>query len=82
MIKKEYKEFYLPPKNPQIITIPPMNLIAVRGAGDPNEENGVYKESIRLLYGIAYTIRMSKKEKHTIKGFFDYVVPPLEAFWW
>ena len=80
--KKEYKEFYLPPKKPQILTIPPMNFIAVRGKGDPNEENGAYKESIGLLYGIAYTIKMSKMGKHKIKGYFDYVVPPLEGFWW
>lgn len=80
--KKEYKEYYLPPKKPQIITIPSMNFIAVRGAGDPNEENGVYKESIGLLYGIAYTIKMSKMGKHKIQGYFDYVVLPLEGFWW
>ena len=80
--KKEYKEFYLPPKKPQILTIPSMNFIAVRGKGDPNEENGAYKESIGLLYGIAYTIKMSKMGKHKIEGYFDYVVPPLEGFWW
>ena len=80
--KKEYKEYYLPPKKPQIITIPSMNFIAVRGTGDPNEENGVYKESIGLLYGIAYTIKMSKMGKHKIQGYFDYIVPPLEGFWW
>ena len=80
--KKEYKEFYLPPKKPQIITIPSMNFIAVRGKGDPNEENGAYKESIGLLYGIAYTIKMSKMGMHKIEGYFDYVVPPLEGFWW
>ena len=80
--KKEYKEFYLPPKKPQILTIPSMNFIAVRGKGDPNEENGAYKESISLLYGIAYTIKMSKMGKHKIEGYFDYVVPPLEGFWW
>lgn len=80
--KKEYKEFYLPPKKPQIITIPSMNFIAVKGKGDPNEENGAYKESIGLLYGIAYTIKMSKMGKHKIEGYFDYVVPPLEGLWW
>lgn len=80
--KKEYKEYYLPPKKPQIITIPSMNFIAVRGAGDPNEENGAYKQSIELLYGISYTIKMSKMGKHKIQGYFDYVVPPLEGFWW
>ena len=80
--KKEYKEFYLPPKKPQIITIPSMNFIAIRGAGDPNEEGGAYKESIGLLYGVAYTIKMCKKGEHKIDGYFDYVVPPLEGFWW
>ena len=80
--KKEYKEYYMPPKKPTIVTVPPMNYIAVRGEGDPNAEGGEYKQAIELLYGIAYTIKMSKKGAHQIEGFFDYVVPPLEGFWW
>lgn len=80
--KKEYKEFYLPPKQPHIITIPPMNYLAVRGHGDPNIEGGEYKQSIELLYAIAFTLKMSKKTNYQIKGYFDYVVPPLEGFWW
>ncbi len=80
--KKEYREFYLPKNRPEIIDIPAMNFIAVRGKGDPNEENGAYKEAIGLLYGIAFTIKMSAKGSHKIDGYFDYVVPPLEGFWW
>ncbi len=80
--KKEYKEFYLPKATPGIITVPKMNFLAVRGGGDPNAEDGAYKESISLLYGIAFTIKMSKKGDHRIDGYFDYVVPPLEGFWW
>jgi len=80
--KKEYKEFYLPAKRPHIITIPPMNYLAVRGHGDPNLEGGEYKRSIELLYAIAFTLKMSKKTDYHIKGHFDYVVPPLEGFWW
>ena len=80
--KKEYKEFYLPKNTPSIVTVPKMNYIAVRGSGDPNEEDGEYKRAIGLLYGIAFTIKMSKKGDHKIKGYFDYVVPPLEGFWW
>ena len=79
--KKEYKEFYLPKAKPEIVTVPPMNYIAVRGKGDPNEEDGAYKQAIALLYGIAYTIKMSKKGSHQIDGYFDFVVPPLEGFW-
>ncbi len=79
--KKEYKEFYMPPKKPSIVTIPPMNYIAVRGKGDPNEENGEYKNSIGLLYGIAFTIKMSYKGDRKIDGYFEYVVPPLEGLW-
>ena len=75
--KKEYKEFYLPKNRPALITVPPMSFIAVRGAGNPNEEGGAYKESIGLLYGIAFTIKMSKLGDHRIEGYFDYVVPPL-----
>ncbi len=80
--KKEYKEFYMPKNKPSIVKVPKMNYIAVRGMGDPNKENGEYKKSIELLYGIAYTIKMSHKGAHKINGFFEYVVPPLEGFWW
>jgi hypothetical protein len=80
--KKEYKEFYMPKGTPSIVTVPKMNYIAVRGSGDPNEEDGEYKQAIGLLYGIAFTIKMSKKGDHQIEGYFDYVVPPLEGFWW
>lgn len=80
--KKEYKEFYMPKNKPGIVTVPSMNYIAVRGEGNPNEEDGAYKQSIGLLYGIAFTIKMSKKGNHQIEGYFDYVVPPLEGFWW
>lgn len=80
--KKEYKEFYMPKNRPSIVEVPPMNYIAVRGKGDPNAEDSEYKQSIGLLYGIAFTIKMSKKGSHQIDGYFDYVVPPLEGFWW
>lgn len=79
--KKEYKEFYMPPRKPGIVNIPKMNYIAVRGTGDPNSENGEYKESIGLLYAVAFTIKMSKMGSHRMAGYFDYVVPPLEGFW-
>lgn len=80
--KKEYREFYLPSNKPEIINIPAMNYIAVQGKGDPNLEGSEYKASIELLYGIAFTIKMSKKMDYRIEGYFDYVVPPLEGFWW
>lgn len=80
--KKEYKEFYMPKNKPEIVDVPEMKFIAVRGKGDPNDEGGEYKAAIGLLYGIAFTIKMSKKGSHKIEGYFDYVVPPLEGFWW
>ncbi len=80
--KKEYKEFYMPKKKPELVEVPEMKFIAVRGKGNPNEEDGAYKKAIGLLYGIAFTIKMSKKGNHKIDGYFDYVVPPLEGFWW
>ena len=80
--KKEYKEFYLPKNKPSIVTVPPMNFIAVRGQGDPNREDGEYKAAMQLLYGLAFTLKMSKMGDHRIEGYFDYVVPPLEGFWW
>lgn len=80
--KKEYKEFYMPKNRPSIVNIPKMNYLAIRGKGDPNEEEGDYKNTIGLLYGVAYTIKMSYKSNYKIEGFFQYVVPPLEGFWW
>lgn len=80
--KKEYKEFYMPKNKPSIVDVPKMNYIAVRGKGNPNEEDSEYKNSIGLLYSIAFTIKMSYKGNHKIEGYFQYVVPPLEGFWW
>lgn len=80
--KKEYKEFYLPPVTPTLVDVPPANYIAVSGTGNPNDEGSEYKDSIGLLYGIAFTIKMSKKGGRQIEGYFDYVVPPLEGLWW
>ena len=80
--KKEYREFYLPPAKPGIIDIPPMNFLAVKGIGDPNETGGAYQQAMGLLYGAAFTIKMSRKGSRVIDGYFDYVVPPLEGFWW
>lgn len=80
--KKEYKEFYLPKNKPEIVTVPKANYIAVRGKGDPNEVGGTYQQAISVLYAVAYTLKMSYKTDHKIEGFFEYVVPPLEGFWW
>ena len=80
--KKEYKDCYQPKAVPQLIDVPRANFIAVRGEGDPNEENGAYQQAISVLYAIAYTLKMSYKTDHQIDGFFEYVVPPLEGFWW
>ena len=80
--KKEYKEFYMPKNKPEIVNIPQANYIAVRGKGDPNEEGGAYQKAIGVLYAVAYTLKMSYKTDYKIKGFFEYVVPPLEGFWW
>ena len=80
--KKEYKEFYMPPQVPGVVEVPEIKYIAVRGAGDPNDENGEYGKAMELLYGVAYTIKMSYKGEYKIDGFFEYVVPPLEGFWW
>lgn len=80
--KKEFKEFYLPKNKPEIVNVPAMNYIAVRGKGNPNEEGGAYQKAIGVLYSVAYTLKMSYKTDYKIDGFFEYVVPPLEGFWW
>lgn len=80
--KKEYKAFYMPKNKPEIVTVPKANYIAVRGTGDPNEAGGAYQQAISVLYAVAYTLKMSYKTDYHIEGFFEYVVPPLEGFWW
>jgi len=80
--KKEYKDLYLPKTKPMIIGVPEIAFVAIEGKGDPNEENGEYQKALGVLYGIQYTIKMSKKGKKSLDGYFDYVVPPLEGFWW
>lgn len=80
--KKEYREFYMPGNQPEIVTVPRANYIAVRGSGDPNQEGGDYQRAVGVLYAVAYTIKMSYKGSRRIEGFFEYVVPPLEGFWW
>ena len=80
--KKEYKEFYMPKNKPQIVTVPKANYIAVRGKGNPNEVDGAYQQAMSVLYSVAYTLKMSYKTDYKIEGFFEYVVPPLEGFWW
>lgn len=80
--KKEYKELYIPKSSPEILMIPPMNFIAVRGKGNPNVKGGTYQQAIEVLYSVAYTLKMSYKSDYKIDGFFQYVVPPLEGFWW
>ena len=80
--KKEYKEFYMPKRQPEIVNVPKANYIAVRGKGNPNEEGGAYQQAVGVLYAVAYTLKMSHKSDYRIEGFYDYVVPPLEGFWW
>lgn len=80
--KKEYKEYYLPKNKPEIVTVPSMRYVAVRGHGNPNEEGGAYKAAIAVLYAVAYTIKMSKMGDRHMEGYYDFVVPPLEGFWW
>lgn len=80
--KKANKELYMPGNAPHLVQVPPANYIAVRGKGDPNEEGGAYQQAISVLYAIAYTLKMSYKTDHRIDGFVEYVVPPLEGFWW
>ena len=80
--KKEYKDLYLPKTTPMMVDVPEIQFIAVEGKGNPNNENGEYQRAIEVLYRIQYTIKMSKKGNHIPEGYFDYVVPPLEGFWW
>ena len=80
--KKEYKEFYMPKNKPAVVDVPPINYIAIRGRGNPNTPDGEYQQAIGVLYAVAYTLKMSYKTDYKMEGFYEYVVPPLEGFWW
>jgi len=80
--KKQFRDQYQPSRTPGIVSVPAMRYVAMRGRGNPNEEGGAYQQAIELLYGISYTIKMSPKAGHAIDGYFEYVVSPLEGFWW
>ncbi|MBP3885233.1 MAG: GyrI-like domain-containing protein [Olsenella sp.] len=80
--KREYRDLYQPKAVPSIVEVPPMRFLSVEGSGDPNEEDGAYKHALELLFCVAYTLKMSYKTEHAIAGFYQYVVPPLEGFWW
>lgn len=80
--KKEYKDLYVPKAKPAFVDVPSMTFFAVAGTGDPNEPDGAYAKAIELLYGLSYTVKMSKMGPWQPEGYFDYVVPPLEGLWW
>lgn len=80
--KKEYKDLYMPKAKPVFIEVPPMTFFAVAGTGNPNELDGAYAKALELLYGLSYTVKMSKMGAWQPEGYFDYVVPPLEGLWW
>lgn len=78
--KKEYKDLYQPAAKPSLIDVPEMIFIAVDGAGDPNS-CPEYKEALEILYGLSFSIKMSKMDGSQPEGYFEYVVPPLEGLW-
>ena len=78
--KKTEKHLYLP-KTPAVLDVPEMVFFAVDGQGDPNT-SPAYQEALELLYGLSFTIKMSKMGDQIPEGYFDYVVPPLEGLWW
>jgi len=80
--KKESKELYQPKSTPEMVEVGEIQFVAIEGKGNPNDENSEYQRAIEVLYGIQYTIKMSKKGNYVPDGYFDYVVPPLEGFWW
>ena len=80
--KKEFKDLYAPKTKPALIDVPAMTFVAVAGCGDPNEEGGAYKQALELLYAFSYAVKMSKMGDWQPEGYFDFVVPPLEGFWW
>ena len=78
--KKDDKDLYLPKTKPMLIDVPEMHFIMVDGAGDPNSE--AYQQAISILYGLTFTIKMSKMSGKQPSGYYEYVVPPLEGLWW
>jgi len=78
--KKTERRFYLPKTTPEIIDVPEMLFLMIDGQGDPNT-SAQYAAALEILYGLSYSIKMSKKGGSQPSGYFDYVVPPLEGLW-
>lgn len=80
--KKEFKDLYQPKQKPMMIEVPAMQFIMVDGVGNPNDIVGQYKAAVEALYGLSYTIKMSKMGNNKPEGYYEYIVPPLEGLWW
>lgn len=78
--KKADKKLYQPGPEPVLVDVPAMRFLMAEGQGDPNT-SAAYQEAVEMLYGLAYTIKMSKKGAVQPPGYFDFVVPPLEGLW-
>lgn len=79
--KKRDKVLYQAKKEPTLLEVPALVYIMVDGTGDPNVEDGAYQQALGLLYGLSYTIKMSKNSAWCPEGYYDFVVPPLEGLW-
>lgn len=79
--KKQQKNLYIPGKKPYIVEVPKMTFIMIDGSGNPNTSE-TYQAALETLYGLSFTIKMSKMNGSQPDGYFEYVVPPLEGLWW
>ncbi len=78
--KKEYRDLYQPGKRPSLVDVPPIPMFLVDGAGDPS--GAAYQAAMSALYTVTFTLKMSRLGPWRPEGYFDYVLPPLEGFWW
>ena len=73
---KLHKDQYAASKNPQIVEIPQARYLAITGRGEPGGKE--FSSKIGALYGMAYTIKMTRK----FAGMQDYSVCKLECQLW
>ena len=77
--RKHEKNLYIPKQKAELITVPEQKFLMISGKGNPNDED--FSERIKVLYSLAYAIRMMPKQGYIPEGYFEYTVYPLEGLW-
>ncbi len=76
-LKKKFKELYTASAKPVFVTVPPLRILSVDGAGDPNTSQE-FSQAVEALFSVAYKLKFTAKKELC----WDYAVMPMEGLWW